>query len=80
MEVADPQEGVSTPTEMRAPPSFARLTDLTDGSALTSGPAKEPAAESGEQKGDKAGSKASDTPRSRNRYASQEPEFNPWDA
>lgn len=80
MELADPQEGVSTPVEAKAPPSFARLTDLTDGSPLKT--AESPGTDASEEqpKTTPKDEPAPSEPASRTRHKSHEPEYNPWGA
>ena len=80
MEVADPQESVATPVEAKPAPSFARLTDLMDGSPLKSGSGQDETSNEGlqEDKADKNATPGKD--KSRNRHKSHEPEYNPWDA
>lgn len=82
MEIEDPVDGVSTPVEAKPPPSFARLTDVTDGSPLKAGhvpPEQTNETDSGEAGERGPESQLADTKARAGRHQSHEPEYNPWD-
>lgn len=80
MEMDDPQEAAPTPVEAKPAPSFARLTDLMDGSPLKSGPAQEEPPNGRSHEDSSSGQSTTDKHGSRSRHKSHEPEYNPWDA
>lgn len=82
MELEDPADGVSTPVEAKPPPSFARLTDVTDGSPLKAGHVPQEQTnetDSGEASGHESEFQPDDTRARAARHRSHEPEYNPWE-
>lgn len=83
MEFAEPAEGISTPIEAKPAPSFARLTDVSDGTPLKTGyVAQNQTEEEGKASSD-SGSDSEPDSESKNsnaraRHRSHEPEYNPW--